>query len=582
MDGSKKKQKNSRNPQKTKSEKSPKFAQKPNSSASQTASEFLVGMSHKIRTPMNAIIGFCQVLAEQDLTEEQQGYVEIIHESTRNLLDLINDILEFSKLQTGEISPEISDCSLAQLLALTASSMRPDAATKKLDLQVRQAENLPPHMRTDPVRIHQCLTNLVRSAIRLSKAGQICLNASLEQSNGKPYVRFDIETNNTDIPPSDVETIFQPFTELNNGAVSKAGGTGLELAIAKQLALLLGGELSVTNNKGKALTFTFRIPLGVDMSSEAVLDNRQLEEDKGPQSAPVQSGKETKFFGRVLVAEDNRTNQALIDILLKQMGTEVTKAEDGKEAVDKALSEPFDLIFMDIEMPNMNGYEATKTLRQKGLTTPIVALTAHVMNGDEQKCLSVGCDDYLAKPLDRQKLLQVMRKYLHEDSEALEGQIDTVESQIDELNELYSEGDAGEGRQAAPTESEHIEEVIDWPALIEMCSDENVVREITKMFLKDSPRCMDSITEAIQAGNPKYVGMYAHSLKGAALQIGAKRLSEEAHKLEQAGKEKDVGAIPPLFEQVRAEYQKVVSFLSRTDWIDIAKQQSTVKEGAQP
>ena len=208
------------------------------------------------------------------------------------------------------------------------------------------------------------------------------------------------------------------------------------LTITKQLVELLGGRLTLTSEAGKGSVFSLVIPAGVDVTKQPFLDKNniagRIDTDKHKTGQP-------QFSGRALVVEDVKTNQVLMESLLKRLGLQVTIAEDGKEAVQKALSEPFDLIFMDIQMPNMNGYEATQALRKEGMSTPIVALTANAMKGDDKKCLEAGCDGYLAKPIDRRELLKAIGKYLPSKSDDLNEKIDSVKTQMDELSRLSSE-----------------------------------------------------------------------------------------------------------------------------------------------
>lgn len=279
---------------------------------------------------------------------------------------------------------------------------------------------------------------------------------------------------------------------------------------------------------------------------------------------------EDRFAGRVLVVEDCPTNQLLISLLLERLGLEVTLAGDGKEAVDIALSQAFDLIFMDMQMPNMNGYDATKALRKNSLTIPIVALTAYAMKGDREKCIFAGCDDYLAKPIKREKLIQIIRKYLPSKSEP--------EFEAGRLSRFFS----GEKSTGEPKyESANVqgrEAIISWSVIMEACGTEDMVEEIVGMFLKDAPRCMELAGEAVESKNLKDLKLYAHRLKGSAGYVGAVQLSEVCRRLECAADEKDIEAAALLFSDVKEAFEKVMSFLSRDNWIELAKQQGNSKQ----
>ncbi|MHC4365341.1 MAG: CBS domain-containing protein [Planctomycetota bacterium] len=545
-------------------------------SADQAKSQFLANMSHEIRTPMNAIIGFCEVLSEEKLTNQQKRHVDIVCESAKDLLQLINDILDFSRIEAGKLNLEIVDCSLEKLLAVIRSLMRPQAREKDLAFEIRQSSQLPKEFRTDSVRLRQCLINLINNAIKFTETGHVYVNVQLHEIDGKPYIHFGIEDTGIGIPEEKQKLIFEKFMQADGSSIRSQNGTGLGLAITKQLAKLLGGELSLTSEVGKGSVFSLTIPVNVDVKSQPLLGKSDLKEQLEQESDTLE---QERFVGRVLAAEDSPTNQKLVKLLLGRLGLEVTLAEDGKEALDIALSQTFDLIFMDVQMPNMNGYDATKALRKNGLTTPIVALTAHAMKGDREKCISAGCDDYLAKPIKRKTLVQIIRKYLPSKSEALTESIDSVKgarrSEVDQLSQLC--------RDEQPPEDEvsnakSRETIITWSTIMETCGDEDMVEEIVKIFLRDAPQCVQLIAEAIRTEYPKDIKLYAHRLRGSARHVAAAKLAEKAYLLECIGDEKDIETAASLFDDLRDEFGKVISFLSEDDWIEVAKQQENSKK----
>ncbi|MBW8039353.1 MAG: response regulator [Planctomycetes bacterium] len=541
-------------------------------------SQFLANMSHEIRTPMNAIIGFSEVLAEEGLSNEQKHHVDIIRESAENLLELINDILDFSKIAAGKLNIEITDCSLEHLFAVVESLMRPAAKEKNLAFEILQCSQLPAQIRTDPVRLRQCLINLINNAIKFTEKGHVYVNVSMEEvdeyGTPKPYIRFDVEDTGIGIPPEKQELIFDTFVQADGAATRRYGGTGLGLTITKQLAQLLNGKLSVASEEGKGSVFTLVVPANVDVKSQPLFEKYDLISRLEHEPDPLEKD---KFVGRVLVAEDSPTNQVLISLLLKRKGLDVTVVENGKDAVDKALAQSFDLIFMDIQMPKMNGYDATKSLRKNGVTIPIVALTAHAMKGDKQKCLSAGCSDYLAKPLNREKLVQIIRKYLSSKSEALAESVDSVKSEVDQLNQIFSDEGSIDKPACGLTDIRSKITIIDWSSIVEICGDKNMVEEIVRIFLEDAPQSMELISEAIKTKNPKDLKLYAHRLKGSSRHVAAKELSEKAYRLECAGNKEDIDTAAPLFDDLQAEFEKVIAFLSRSDWIDKAKQQENTQ-----
>ena len=388
-------------------------------------SEFLTNISHQIRTPLNAVIGFSQVLAEQDLTDEQRHYADLIRESSENLLQLIDDVLDFSRLEVGKLDVHISECSLGCLLAITESLMRPAAMEKGLKFEILQCGELPAQIRTDFVRLRQCLINLIGNSIKFTEKGHVYVNVSVQEVDEKPYIRFDVEDTGIGIPPEKQPLIFERLEQPGETAGRRFEGTGMGLVITKRLANLLGGDVSISSPVGKGSVFTLRIPAGVDIKSQPPLDRYNFVNEL---SRGHDLSEQVKFSGRVLVAEDSRVNRMLIRLLLERLGLQVTTAEDGREAAQKALNQSFDLIFMDIQMPNMDGYEAAEMLRRKAVTIPIVALTAHTTYHDREKCIAAGCNDCLTKPINRKELIELLTKYLASENTVEGGKASSVKS----------------------------------------------------------------------------------------------------------------------------------------------------------
>jgi two-component system, sensor histidine kinase len=380
--------------------------------ANRAKSEFLANMSHEIRTPMNAIIGFSDLLYEDDLTEEQHSYVRMICNSSRNLLALINDVLDYSKIEAGKLTINPIECRIGDLIGEIESMLRPMAIGKQILFDILQCDFLPESTCIDSVRVRQCLINLINNAIKFTDKGHVFVSITLQNIDGQPFLRFDVEDTGIGIPKNKQKLVFESFTQADGATTRKYGGTGLGLAITKKLAELMGGRIELQSEPGKGSVFTLLVPSGVNWPDvDTALWNKYKLIDELTEMTDTEKGS-CMFSGKILVAEDNPSNQKLITILLQKIGLEVTIADDGGKAVEKCAAETFDLILMDMQMPNMNGYDATRQLRKQGVKTPVIAVTANAMMGDEDKCLEAGCDGYISKPIDRAKLTEVVSQYL--------------------------------------------------------------------------------------------------------------------------------------------------------------------------
>jgi len=384
--------------------------------ANRAKSEVLANMSHEIRTPMNAIIGFADLLRTEPLTDEQRQYIETIYQSGMSLLEIINDILDFSKIEAGRLDVEIVDCDLGELLEGLDSLLRPQATQKGLRFEILQCDLLERRIRTDPTRLRQCLVNLLGNAIKFTEQGHVYLNIGLETlDEGRTFVRFDVEDTGIGIAPEHIGRLFDAFAQADMSTTRRFGGTGLGLAITHRLTGLLSGRLSVSSEPGRGSVFTIQLPLEPTEQNAGALDRYAMAE--ATLAAPPAR---RRFTGRVLVVEDNVANQTLARLLLERVGLEVEIAGNGQEGVDKAAASSFDLVLMDMQMPLMNGYAATTELRGRGLTVPIIAVTAHALKDDRNKCLQAGCTAYLPKPLTAKMLYDLIEQYLTPEETCIE------------------------------------------------------------------------------------------------------------------------------------------------------------------
>jgi signal transduction histidine kinase/FixJ family two-component response regulator len=397
-----------------------KKAQEAAQSASLAKSEFLANVSHEIRTPMTAILGFTDILLGNVAHPESVEAAKTIQRNGAFLLEIIDDILDLSKIEAGKLELEQVACSPRQILADVLALMRVRADAKGLGLEVAYEGPLPATVVTDPTRLRQILVNLVGNAIKFTETGSVRVVVQLiEGGRGQPMLRFDVIDTGIGINGDRVAKLFTPFTQGDSSMHRRYGGSGLGLTISKRLAEMLGGTITVASQPGVGSTFSATITPGSLDHMPLLAEVEHARET--PASATVPPRTPTRLHGRVLLVEDGPDNQRLISFLLKKAGAEVTLAENGKVALEKALSvfprwrrrhtdqlEEFDVILMDMQMPVMDGYEATRRLRSAGYRGPIIALTAHAMTDDRQKCLDAGCDDYITKPVNREQLLTVL------------------------------------------------------------------------------------------------------------------------------------------------------------------------------
>ena len=377
--------------------------------ANRAKSEFLANMSHEIRTPMTAILGFSDVLLGNLEGEGNISAATTIKRNGEYLLELINDILDLSKIEAGKLEIERIACSPGNVVGDVASLMRVRAEAKGLPLQVEYVGGIPQTILSDPTRLRQILINLVGNALKFTESGSVRLVTRRVQSNAEPpRLRVDVIDTGIGMTREQASRLFQPFTQADASTTRKFGGTGLGLTISKRLAEMLGGDITISSSPGEGSTFSVTVETGplddVPMLENVTEAGVQREEKAKTATAPT-----LDLNYRILLAEDGPDNQRLISFVLKKAGAKVTLAENGLIAHDKAreareTGEPFDVILMDMQMPIMDGYTATGKLREAGYTGPIIALNANAMAGDDEKCFQAGCDGYATKPIDRKKL----------------------------------------------------------------------------------------------------------------------------------------------------------------------------------
>ncbi|MCU7919172.1 MAG: response regulator [Candidatus Thiodiazotropha sp. (ex Epidulcina cf. delphinae)] len=509
--------------------------------ASQAKSDFLATMSHEIRTPMSGVIGFTSLLEKTDLNEQQRDYVRIITSSASSLLDIIDDILDFSKMEAGKVNLECSNFVLEALIDGVRVLFTPKALDKGLELTTYVAHDVPPVLFGDPARLRQVLINLVGNAIKFTDKGQVAISIKKEsQENRRITLRITVRDTGIGITPEQQAQLFQPFQQCDGSITRHYGGTGLGLVIAQRLVYMMDGEVTLSSIPGEGSTFTTLVRLDLP-KGESMADAPWVNpySDKNPVQKIPHMGKPGSLLASkaILVVDDSTVNLMLAKTLLINESADVVAVQSAVEALEQIASQSFDFILMDLEMPEMSGIEATRLLRQPhsgAEKTPIIAVTAHVLPQKRREVIEAGMNDLLAKPYFPEQLYAMIAKWCAD----IHYQDNSTRQGTDRENEL-------------PVYDHET-------ALATVGGDEHTAKLILKEFLTMLPGNEAAIREA--HSNADYPALYQamHKLAGSAGSSGASQLHTEAMRLKEILK-----LDPPPVAQIDASVSAILSQISR-------------------
>ena len=493
-----------------------KEAQQQAEKENQTKSSFLAHVSHEIRTPLTAILGFSESLLEPKVPSSARlKAANIITNNSNHLLQIINDILDLSKINAGKMSIQLERCSLVQIVNSVQTILSQGAKEKGITLEVSYETAVPEVIETDGTRVKQILLNLVGNAIKFTDEGGVRIFVACDSA--QELLTIKVKDTGIGLTKEQQNRLFGEFAQADASISKKYGGTGLGLAISQQLSEMLGGSIEADSVRGQGSTFTVKIATGI-LDEVSFLKPADCEREFAPVVSSAVSKKQ-QFQGQVLLAEDGEDNQRLVKHYLTKMGLSVSVVDNGALAVEEALEKDFDLVLMDVQMPIMSGLEAAKALRDQGYASPMIAFTANTKNEDIQQCLDVGYDGHLGKPFKKTELVSLIEKYCKSADEA----------------ELLLE-----------------------PVLPRDLEEDQEVLEVICNFIDSLSLRVKEVELALAGSNWEKLRYYGHRFKSAKF-FGYSPLAEIGIHLESAAKERDIAKITPIVGQLKSTASRIVA-----------------------